>query len=772
MPRRHPWVYIGLAAFFALLFVALFGERIAPHETIYYVLEHGSDPRPYDPGLVFPFGSDALGRDLFSLVLAGARATLAIVVLGGLARVAAGLLIAAAGTWSRWIRLGTDSLGELLSAVPATLVAVLIVKVFVRADTTPLLFVGALLVTGWAGPYRVLRAELDRLAQMQFTESASALGLGRIAILWRHHLPHLVPVLALNLSQQIVASLVLVAELGVLSVFVGSTRGVSLINSAKLVGGQVYGALISDPSEWGGLLANARTIESLWTTRWLFLVPGVAFAVTAVAMAAIGFALARHYARRNLLYDLRSKAASAVVVAVAAMVLVSASVPDRYAAAGVWGEAARAGLRDNNDVVATFSSTGARPVTATYALERDTTQVLRTGPATVSIGSQTVSEATTPATDIRSLAYAGTGAASIDAPLVFVGRGISPADIQPLRTSFFSAPDLGTVIAGFADDYQSVDVRGKVVLLVRFMGVSSTIRTTIGPDVESSIQNAIKRGAAAVLFVDPDLPRYVDVPSSFRTPVNPYKRLEANDRIIDPVGVPVVVLSPAAAERLVAPVGLSVMPLLAFIESGSEETRHSPSRDLSARARVDVSLEKATAHVRTFIAEVGDQGTEAGRIVVWAVRRPGAAHPTGDVLSALVAELAHRGLPFLFVDFDPSVDAGANALAVKDALAGRRIALMFVLDGLDGSSLRFTTPFGELVAAIDHYADQAGARHAITRSTESIETWSWPGIRPFVYTKAIFITGNGGSGDLRGDAAGLIGYIAGRYALGAEELPR
>ena len=370
--------------------------------------------------------------------------------------------------------------------------------------------------------------------------------------------------------------------------------------------------------------------------------------------------------------------------------------------------------------------------------------MLRTGPATVSIGSQTVSEATTPATDIRSLAYAGTGAASIDAPLVFVGRGISPADIQPLRTSFFSAPDLGTVIAGFADDYQSVDVRGKVVLLVRFMGVSSTIRTTIGPDVESSIQNAIK----------------------------PYKRLEANDRIIDPVGVPVVVLSPAAAERLVAPVGLSVMPLLAFIESGSEETRHSPSRDLSARARVDVSLEKATAHVRTFIAEVGDQGTEAGRIVVWAVRRPGAAHPTGDVLSALVAELAHRGLPFLFVDFDPSVDAGANALAVKDALAGRRIALMFVLDGLDGSSLRFTTPFGELVAAIDHYADQAGARHAITRSTESIETWSWPGIRPFVYTKAIFITGNGGSGDLRGDAAGLIGYIAGRYALGAEELPR
>jgi len=65
------------------------------------VVEHGSEPRPYDPGLVFPFGSDVLGRDLFSLVLAGARATLTIVVLAGLARVVAGTLVASLGSWWR-----------------------------------------------------------------------------------------------------------------------------------------------------------------------------------------------------------------------------------------------------------------------------------------------------------------------------------------------------------------------------------------------------------------------------------------------------------------------------------------------------------------------------------------------------------------------------------------------------------------------------------------------------------------------------------------------
>src|SRR5438132_1831030 len=95
-----PWLVVGIAAFFALIVVALFGERIAPHEPIYFVVEHGRDPRPYDPGVVFPFGSDVLGRDLFSLVLTGARASLTIVLFGGVARVAAGVGLALIGSLS------------------------------------------------------------------------------------------------------------------------------------------------------------------------------------------------------------------------------------------------------------------------------------------------------------------------------------------------------------------------------------------------------------------------------------------------------------------------------------------------------------------------------------------------------------------------------------------------------------------------------------------------------------------------------------------------
>src|SRR6267142_3336682 len=171
VPRRvrllaiDPWLLVGLLAFFALVVAALFGERIAPNEPIYFVVEHGRDPRPYEPGIVFPFGSDVLGRDLFSLVLAGARATLTIVLIAGLARVVAGVLVAAVGSWSRPTRLLTETVADFVAAIPATLVAVLLVRAFVGTSTSIPVLIGALLLVGWAGPYRVIRAEVDRLTR-------------------------------------------------------------------------------------------------------------------------------------------------------------------------------------------------------------------------------------------------------------------------------------------------------------------------------------------------------------------------------------------------------------------------------------------------------------------------------------------------------------------------------------------------------------------------------------------------------------------------------
>ena len=797
MARRDPWLIVGVIALFSLILLALFGERLAPHESIFFVPVHGDDPRPYDPGLVFPLGSDVLGRDLFSLVLAGARATLAIVVLAGVARVTAGALLAAVSRTWRQSRFVTESVAELVSAVPATLVALIVVKVLVKTgEASYALFIGALLLTGWAGPYRVIRAELDRLAAMPFTQGAKALGIGGWRLFWRHHLPHLVPAVAMNLSQQIVATLVLVAELGVLGVFVGTVRGINIEESlgglSGLRSGAVSAAQISDPPEWGSLLANARTIESLWTTRWLFLVPGVAMGIAAVAVAAIGFAFARRYARRDISEDVRRRSTTALCLAVLALFVVSTLVPERYAAAREWATAARAEMRPSADVERTPGEAGMKPLGDSYVVSRDVSKIVQTVPGSATVGGTSVTEPWPQAKDplaastMRSFVTGATGGGAIEGPLVFAARGISPSDYPPgpvlsgYARAFFGV-DLGTQIKDYADDYAGIDVRGKVVLLVSFTGIASREPNragndyTAGPSGDVAIARAIDRGAAAVIFIDPKMNYEIGGRTSNEpggvVGVGPYLQTE---RIYPPTrasGVPVVVLSGTTAKGLLAPLGLDLTPFLGWDVFGdSASHRVSAARDLGVTARVEVPLERQSASVTSLVGEVRDVPDDAGRIVVWAVRRPTATNPAGTVVAAVSRALGNRRVPLVFVDFDPAVDPKANADAIREALGDRRITLLLVLDFLDGTALQFTTPHGDLIPALDLYADKAGARHEPTRTTAGPSALG--DLAPFFDVKTVLVSGNGRFGDVRADAAALIGYLAGRLALGAEEVPR
>jgi peptide/nickel transport system permease protein len=804
-PRRlrqaEPWATLVIVTCLALLVVALFGERLAPHEPIAFTIEHRSDPRPYDPGVVYPFGSDVLGRDLLSLVLAGARTTLTIVLVGGLARVLAGALVAVVGTvWSP-LRLLTESVAELVSAIPATIVALVIVKVLVRADTNVAIFVGSLLVFGWAGPYRVVRAELDRLAAAPFTQGARAIGVGRLRMVWRHHLPHVVPVLAVNLSQQVVASLVLIAELGVLGTFVGTSRTINIEESlSRVITGPVNVARIADPPEWGGLLASARTIESLWTTRWLILVPGLAFGATALAVGMLGVALGRRYARRELIEDLRGSGTAFLAAATLALIVLAAALPPRYGDALGWARDARRQMGDTADISATFGAAGLQPLGSNFAVTREVVRVTRAGPARASIASATVSERESePQLDIpdvgrnvRAFISGDTGGGIVDAPLVFAGRGISFDDYQPTAPPVSVLqrlqPDFARLIRQYqyADDWAGVDVRGKIVLLVRFYGLRSLNYSpstgffqkmndyAIGPYVGTSISNAIKRGASGVIFVDPSLPLYNDVPANATYALGersggmtPYTREGAENPPSRVDGVPVVVVSEPAAKTLLQPLGIDISSYTHYDDRGDPRYQTSPSRDLALSARLEVPLQREVASTTSYVARVA-AAPDAAPVVIWAPRRVGAPHPSSDVLATLARTLANRGVPVLLVDFDPAVDPDGGASQIRELLAGHRPRLVIVIDRLDGNALTFQTANGDLIPAFDAYAQTLEIPHRLTTTTARIGEMS--GIAPFTDLRTMVIRGSGEDGDRRADAAALLAYIAGRVALGAEEL--
>jgi peptide/nickel transport system permease protein len=797
MRRIDPWFAIGLFAFFGLLFVALFGERIAPYEPIYFVVSRGDQQRPYAPGEVYPLGSDVLGRDLFSLVLAGARATLIIAIVAGLARVLAGLAIAVAASWWRPLRAVADSLAEIVSAVPATLVAVLIVLIFIRGDTQIFTFVGALLVTGWAGPYRVARTEIERLRGSQFTESAAALGVRRLRLFVRHHLPHLVPILAVSTAQQAVASLVAVAELGVLGIFVGATK---FVNVSESVGALTFlrptdvGALwISEIPEWGGLLANGRGIQNLWTTRWVILVPGVAFAVAAMAISVVGLGIARQYQRRNAFYDLGSRGAAALGIVCVVAVLASALVPERYAAALDWADAARGRVRIGAPLEQAFAESGLRPIGASYAIERQVSQIQQTGPASVNVaGAGEVSEEGDGPTEVLPVLYFASGGAVLDAPIVYASWGLSPADHPQSPTSvgtFGSSPSLGTVVRDWPDDYRAVDVRGKVAVILRMPNIQSNARSiTQGQDFELTVTNALKHGAVAVLYIDPGLPT-LPITTFRGNLINPYRRLADTVPVLRPDGPPVIVLSLNAGERILGPLGVSPTkiwdgigrlttsgPGFAFgqklIQTDDPISKTSYARDLGALAHVEVPVARVTATPTSF---VGVTPGEPSRVLIWAVMPAtrGSARPATDALAAFIRSLSGRtGAGIAVVAFDRTVDTVGNARAIADLLGRSRWDTIVVLDDLEGERLRFDTIFGDLIPMFDEYAHRTGARSAITRGISNPETWSWPGMEAFPKSRATIIRATGAEGDVRGDVAALLGYIAGRDALAAPELRR
>ncbi len=769
-----PWFAIGLFAFFGLLFLALFGERIAPYESIYMVVDPPIRRPPYAPGEVYPLGSDSLGRDLFSVVLAGARATLIIATIAGVARVLVGFFIAIAASWWRPARVVADSLAEIVSAVPATLVALLVVLVFVRGDPQILTFVGALLITGWAGPYRIVRAELDRLVGSAFSDSAIALGVRRATLLARHHLPHLIPMLAVSTAQQSVASLVAVAELGVLGYTIGATR-------------QLYGAFISTIPEWGGILANSRSIENLWTTRWVILVPGIAFALAAMSISAIGLGIGRQYQRRNALYALRSRGAGAIAVLCAVGVVATMLVPERYAAARDWADAARERVTIGAPVERVFSDAGLRPIGTSFVVERQVTTLAQTGPASVTVARAGVlSEEGDAPTDFLPVLYFASGGGVFDAPIVFAGWGISPSDHPAVAAQIFSGPSFGKVVEAWPDDYRAVDVRGKIAVIFRTPGIRTGSRfSPVTQDFETAVTNALKRGARAVLYIDPFLPT-LPLTATNVGRINPYKRLGESTPMERADKPPVIVLSLRAAEKLLGPLGLSPSgiwdrlarsaPVSArvtsagVVESDDPIWQHSLARDLGATAHIELPVERVSVNPRSLVGATG----AAPRVLVWAVT-PGTRLSSGPVLDALAASiraLADRtGEEVAFVVFDRAADPLGNARQVADLLGRTRWDLIIVLDDLEGERLRFSTISSDLIPAFDEYAQRSGARAQLTRGSVG-DDFTWPGIQAFPKSRSVVVTGSGGAGDLRADAAALLGYIAGRDALGAPELRR
>jgi len=766
MRRFDPWLVVGLLLCGLLVLVAFYGDRIAPNEPIFSVLNvPDRAPYPLPPGDPFLLGSDPAGRDLLSVVLYGARTTLGIVVLAGLARLFVGTALAFVASGAA--RAGFDSLADASSAVPSTIVAVLVILVLGGPDASALVVICALLVTGWAGPYRVVGSELARLRAALFTEGARALGVRPRAILLRHHLPHLVPVLALSASQQVAAALVALAEIGVVGVFVGAVRSLNLTNSLNLVRtGERAGGFVSDSSEWSAMLATGRSIENLYVTRWVILVPGVAIAFAVLAISVLGIGLARHYRRRNLLSELRAGPALLTVGIIAVAIIPSFTLPDRDAIARDWSRDARTATVVGADVDAALRDAG---LTATR-FDRSANLLKQIGKASITVTGPAGRIEVSEGTDLLPVLAGKSSGGSVDAPLVFAGWGLSPTDFPPQHLNAFAPPDFGTAISTWEDDYRKVDVRGKVAAILRLTLLRQGSRLFTAPPPDQLIAKAIAHGAAAVIVIDG-----FRVPTFSGASVNAYKRMAVEDPIASPIGIPTVVLTPDAADALLAPAGLRATDILRSVNrdlsrdytSGASMATILPE---SVHAEVPVAPVTETAHSLLALSPARPDGH---RLVLWAIA-PSAidgSRGAADALAGVVRGLTRRAVDGVaFVVFDPHGDMGANAAEIVKAIGGTT-DLVLMIDSLGGDRLRAMTIYDDLFFPIDHYGDQAAAPHARTATEDEPD---WPtGLSALGRSKYVLVRGSGPARDgidLRPDAAALVAFAIERYVAGSPEL--
>ncbi|MFJ4173944.1 ABC transporter permease [Microbacterium sp. NPDC089696] len=209
-------------------------------------------------------GTDDTGRDILSLLMAGARTTVFVSVGAGLVATVVGIALAALGALTaRWLRETVAILVDILIAFPVLLIAMMISSVWGGSLGVVIWSVGIGFGVNIA---RVTRPELRRVQQSDFVLAARASGLTTGQSLVRHLLPNVAPVFIVQLSWS-------------MAVAVLAEAGLSYLG---------FGASVVDPS-WGLLLADLQRYIGVHPLSVIW--PGLAITITVLALNVLGDAL-------------------------------------------------------------------------------------------------------------------------------------------------------------------------------------------------------------------------------------------------------------------------------------------------------------------------------------------------------------------------------------------------------------------------------------------------------------------------------------------------
>ncbi|HSN77004.1 MAG TPA: PQQ-binding-like beta-propeller repeat protein [Anaerolineae bacterium] len=223
-------LWIGLALLLLILVLAWLGPQLASHDPVkpVYIVQNPQTlafvKPPFRPGQMsgYPLGADPLGRDTLSQLLWALRPTLILVLVAATVRLLLGLLLGVSSGWGagRITRL-LEGATTIAVSVPVLLVALCLVAAF-GPQWGVWAFILGLCLTGWAEAARVLHDRTSLIKTQPYIEAAHALGASGTGAVFKHVLPHVLPMVWILLPLEISTALLVTAGLGFLGYFVNA----------------------------------------------------------------------------------------------------------------------------------------------------------------------------------------------------------------------------------------------------------------------------------------------------------------------------------------------------------------------------------------------------------------------------------------------------------------------------------------------------------------------------------------------------------------------